>query len=121
MFASVLGVCLPVCGCVCVCLCVSVCMRVCVCGCAYLCLCVSVSMCQTLGLVFQDIDFGTLKPVVHNLFRPRATNRFLNPFGGQTSVTIWMLNECLSKFKKTMFTVKYMALLNIASSLSNSE
>jgi len=26
--------------------------------------------------------------VVHNLFQPRATDRFLNPFGGQTSVTI---------------------------------
>ena len=26
--------------------------------------------------------------VVHNLFRERATSRFLNPFGGQTSVRI---------------------------------
>jgi len=30
---------------------------------------------------------GMLIPVVHNLFRPRATIRFLNLFGGQTSVT----------------------------------
>src|SRR6218665_1673401 len=35
------------------------------------------------------MDNGRPISVVHNLFRPRATKRFLNPFGGQISVTIY--------------------------------
>src|SRR6218665_1786434 len=31
---------------------------------------------------------ASFNAAVHNLFRPRTSNRFLNPFGGQTSVTI---------------------------------
>src|SRR6218665_3406185 len=31
------------------------------------------------------------KTVVHNLFRPRATNRFPSPFGGQTSLTMYLM------------------------------
>src|SRR6218665_2128963 len=30
---------------------------------------------------------GIFRQVVHNLFRPRATNRSFKPFGGQTGVT----------------------------------
>src|SRR6218665_252174 len=42
--------------------------------------------------IWEEADGKSLllcccKPVVHNLFRPRATNRSLKPFGGQTGVT----------------------------------
>jgi len=41
------------------------------------------------------------KSVVHNLFWPRATNRFLKPFRGQTNATTQpMFDKCEHKFKK---------------------
>ena len=36
--------------------------------------------------IVESTIFGR-PTVVHNLFRPRATYRFLKPFGGQTSAT----------------------------------
>src|SRR6218665_4146724 len=36
---------------------------------------------------FVSAQKRPFRTVVHNLFRPGATNRFRKPFGGQTSVT----------------------------------
>jgi len=38
------------------------------------------------GIYSSSNSVGPM-PVVHNLFRTRATNRSLKPFGGQTGVT----------------------------------
>src|SRR6218665_3352267 len=50
-----------------------------------------------LFLILEDFN----KPVVHNLFRRRATNRFLKPSGGQTSATTQPMSD---KYMKT-FTI----------------
>src|SRR6218665_476269 len=48
-------------------------------------------------------------PVVHNLFRPRATYRYLKPFRGQTSATtpLCPMNTIMLNFMKMSCTVKH--------------
>src|SRR6218665_3061598 len=50
-----------------------------------------------------------IKTVVHNLFRPRATHRYLKPFRGQTSATtpLCPLNTIMLNFMKMSCTVKH--------------
>src|SRR6218665_1836182 len=81
------------------CPCLDCCLSFTVLGSAFVFLIINIQMCSSLLL-------NQYRPVVHNLFRPRATNRFLNPFGGQTRGLYQLVtNECLSKFRKMMFTV----------------
>src|SRR6218665_1363202 len=53
--------------------------------------------------------YSDITTVVHNLFRPRATYRYLKPFRGQTSATtpLCPMNTIMLNFMKMPCTVKH--------------
>jgi len=66
-------------------------------------------VCTGVGSASEELPWrGAKPPVVHSLYRPRATNRYLKPFGGQTSATTQLMSDkCINEFTNMTCTVKH--------------
>src|SRR6218665_1238393 len=64
-----------------------VCSAQCTCGI----LVIANSVSKHVGTAHGSNGHFPCRAVVHNLFRPRSTNRFLSSFGGQTSMTMYFM------------------------------